>query len=217
MRQLTTAPTIVPPGETATVGPWRMTIAESISGADALTTLQDANDGNQEPGEDLVYLLLRVSCHNRGETPCVVSTADFAAAGADGIFRRSPSVALPDPALEATVASGEAVEGWIALVVPADNADGSDVVVRYDSVASAAVWGSALFAVRGEPVVVTDEGAAGEINPEVGASADAPAGLGETVVTGGWAVTAVESITGQEVFDRAGPGLQALGRSGGID
>jgi hypothetical protein len=214
LRQSTTAtaPIVVPPQEPATAGPWQLAVVESVGGADALATLQETNDGNEDPREGLGYLLIRVEGRNESDVPRVISTADFAAAGPDGAFRRAASLILPEPALEATVAPGKAAEGWVAFSVPADNADGTDVVVRYDSSVYSGVWSDALFAVVGEPAL--PEGEPADVSAEAGASPDAPAGLEETVVSGGWAIAALEVITGQEVFDRAPQGTRALGEAG---
>lgn len=214
LRQSTiaTVPTVAPPRKRVTVGPWRLAVVEAVTGGDALTTLQETNDGNEDPREGLAYLLVRVACRNESDVPRIISTADFAAAGPDGAFRRAASLILPEPALEATVAPAKSTEGWVAFSVPADNADGSDVVVRYDSSLYSGNWSDALFAVVGEPALPAGEPA--DLSPETGASPDAPAGLEETVVTGGWAIAALEAITGRAVFDRAPQGTRALGDQG---
>ena len=207
----TSSSTVTPPGERATIGPWQIAVIESVGGADALATLQATNDGNEEPRDGLAYLLIRVECSNESDVPRIISTADFAAAGPDGAFRRAASLVLPEPALEATVEPGDAVDGWVAVSVPADNADGTDVVVRYDSQIYSGDWSDALFAVVGEPAL--PEGEPADVSPDVGAAPDAPAGLEETVATGGWAVAALEAITGQAVYDRAPQGTRALGEA----
>lgn len=204
--------TITPPGEPATIGPWQLAVVESLGGTDAFATLQATNDGNEEPREDLAYLLLRIECRNESDLPRIISTADFAAAGPDGAFRRAASLIVPEPALEATVEPGGTADGWVAVSVPADNADGNDVVVRYDSQIYSGDWSDGLFAVVGAPAL--PEGEPADVSPEVGAEPDAPAGLEETVVTGGWAIAALDVASGQAVYDRAPQGTRALGQSG---
>ena len=144
---------ITPPGTAATLGPWEMTLTETITGNDAAAKLKATNDANPDPASGLAYLLVHIQARNTSTIPLILTTADFTAGVEGDLFRPVASVVTPQPELEVTVAPGKTVDGWVGLEVLTANADGNGVVVRYNSTTITGDWSDALFAVTGSPAL----------------------------------------------------------------
>ena len=212
MIQSTESLSVQPLGVPAEAGPWRITVAEVIAGAEANALLAQTNSENPAAPDGLSYIAARVTVENTSDRPLSIAQADFAVSGGDGILRRSPGVVLPDPPLHAVVAPATSSEGWVVSTVN----DPAAALLWYDSATIASSWGDSVFALAEGatlPAVEAIDGA----DTDVGADPARPAAIGDTVRTGGWDVTIQDVIYGQAVFDLADFRLRALGSGyGGI-
>ncbi len=196
-------------GQPREVGPWRMTVAEVRSGADALAQVQEANAANDPAPDGLVYVTVRMTVQSMSDQPHAINLSDFAAAGTDGILRRPPILDMPEPALQGVVQPGESLEGWIPVLVD----DPASATLWFDSSFTGGNWADAVFALA-ENASLPAGPPANPANSAAGADPSRPVAIGETVRTDGWDVTVQEVIYGQEVIDRADFRLQALGLEG---
>lgn len=210
IRQQDSAITLTNRGATATAGPWTFTVTKVVAGAEAATMVANANGGNPTVPDGLVYVLASVHAKNTGSVAAEINLADFAGTGSDGILRRPISMAVPDPALQGTVAAGAELEGWIPLAVN----DATGATLWYDSTVLAGNWSNVILA-------LVDGAALPRFTATSNATADAnagndpanPAGLNQTVQAGDWAVTVLRTASGQEIYDMSDYRLKALGQS----
>jgi Bacterial SH3 domain len=196
-------------GETATVGPWELTLAEVQTG-DGASGLASGAGNPESPSEDgTQYVAARFTMHNISTQPLIVSPDDFAAVGDAGIVRRSAAVFLPDPGLSGSVAAGDAFDGWVLSSVESDT---SSVVIFYDSATITGTWADHAFAAT--------DGASWEpktdhVNEPNNAGSDpgSPAGPDEAVSTVEWTVEIVDVVTGSDVNDISPETTQRLGNN----
>lgn len=205
--QLQDAPsplTVVPRGNVADAGPWRLTVQRVQAGEEATATLMAANAGNPDVPEGLVYVLAYLTAENTTDRAQIINGSDFAAAGPDGILRRPPALIIPNPALQGAVDGGGVLEGWVPLTV----SDPGNIVLWFASPFLGGTWSEATLALTdGATLPAFDPP---DDDPRRGLSADAPAALNERVRAGAWDVTVVEHISGEAVFTIAEFALQAL-------
>lgn len=205
----TATTTVTALGETATAGPWALTVTEVVSGDEAASRVAETNSGNPEAPTGLIYLLAHVRAENTGDATAILNLADFAATGTDGILRRAVSMAVPDPALQGTADAGGVLEGWIPLVVD----DAAAATLLYDSAVLAGNWANAVLA-------LADGAALPQFSPDAapdenaGSDPGAPAVLNQAVRAGDWAVTILKTDQGQAIYEMSDYRLRALGDSG---
>lgn len=203
-----TAPTIASPaaiGTDVTVGPLTLRVEEAIT-ADGTTTVANTNGQNDDPPAGLSYVLARVTVANNGERVFAISASDFPVASTDGVLRRCPSIALPDPALDIALAPGETFTGWTGGLAN----DVSNVVLIFDPAISIGTRYAASFALTGEAALPAYE--APSTDPvDAGTSIETPAAIGETVRTAIWDVTVNNSIDSSTYFDVSDYRVRALG------
>ncbi|MDQ3653794.1 MAG: DUF4352 domain-containing protein, partial [Chloroflexota bacterium] len=193
-------------GEPTAAGPWQITVSEVLAGEEAASLLAQTNSENPAAPDGLSYLTARISVQNTSDRPLSIAQADFAVSGSDGIMRRSPGVVVPDPPLHAVVNPGESSEGWVVSLVN----DPATALLWYDSTTIGSAWGDAVFALAdGATLPAAD--ATDDADTEAGSDPARPAAIGDTVRTGGWEVTVLDVIYGQEVFEIADFRLRALG------
>lgn len=204
------AATIYAIGETATLGPWEISIVEVVSGEEAASLLIETNAENPPAPEGQSYACARVSARNAGEGARSIQMVDFAATGSDGILRRTQAVVMPDPMLQAVVEPGATTEGWVAITVD----DPAVATLWFDAPMLGGSWSDGVFALADGATLPTFEPADAS-DTDVGAEPSAPAGIGETVTVGGWEVTIDEVIFGQAIFDIADFRYKALGTGDG--
>jgi len=197
-QSVTTATAIpVPLGEEAAAGPLRMRVLEVLTGPAATEFVVAANAANEPPRDGFTYLAIRIAVTNDGLAPLPLDTDDFSALDGTGTVRRFVGAFAPSPAIDAVVAPGESHEGWAVLGAPADAAA---PLLLFDSVSISGNWADRVFALtNGEPAgpVAADPLPVNDAGTDVAA----PAGAGETVVTGAWSVEVVEVVTGAAVYD----------------
>jgi hypothetical protein len=212
LQATSTAQDIVVLGQPFAVGPWRITVAEVQSGADAVGLIQEANAANDPAPDGLGYLMARVTAQSMSDQPRAINLSDFAATGADGILRRPPTIDMPEPALQGVADPGGSLEGWIPFLVD----DPASATLWFDSPFLGGNWAEAIFALSetaGLPMVPSSSA----VDTDAGADPSRPVAIGETVRTAGWDVTVEQVIYNQDVIDRGDARLQALGLTGVLE
>ena len=199
-----TIPPVTPIGQPVEAGVWRLTVVEAQLGDDAATAITSTNGGNPDAPEGLVYALARVSAENTSDQPRIVNLSDFAGTGTDGILRRPPALIVPDPPLQARVEAGDAVEGWVPVVVN----DAANALLWFQSPFLGGDWAEAVFALADGAAVPAFDPPGDD--PGRGETPEAAAGFNETVRTGGWDISVTEHISGEAVYSISEFALQAL-------
>lgn len=193
-------------GESATLGPWTITVLEVVAGEEAASLMIETNPENPPAPEGQVYVCVRLSVWNGSDRPLPIQMVDFAATGSDGILRRTQAVVVPDPMLQAVVEPGATSEGWVAITV----VDPSVATLWFDAPVLGGSWPDGLFALaEGATAPTFDDLDASD--SDVGAEPSTPAAIGETIRVGGWEITIDEVIFGQAIFDIADFRYRALG------
>ncbi len=209
--QATTAtaiPPVTPLGQTATAGPWTLTVTDVSSGDAAAKTISDTNDKNPTAPDGLVYVLAKVKADNTGSVALEIGQSDFLATGSDGTLRPSTSMAVPTPALQGVVDPGKSLEGWLPMTVD----DASKATLWFDSSSLPGAWDTLAFALADGAVVPTFK-ASETGDAKLGTDPASPAGLNQAVQTGDWAITVIKTADGQQVYDMSNYELQALAES----
>lgn len=204
----TAAPSIADPvaiGTEITVGPVTLRVEQAIV-ADGTATVANTNAQSDAPPDGLAYVLANVTVRNNGQDMLALSATDFATTATDGVLRRCPSVALPDPPFNVALAPSEIFSGWTGGLVN----DVSNVVMIFDPAISAGTRFAGVFALTDGAALPALDTAAVEPS-DVGSSIDAPAGLGETVRTELWELTVNDSIGVGTYYDISDYRVGALG------
>ena len=197
----------VPFGAVAAAGPWRLSVLEVVTGAEATGRVLAASALNGAPREGFDYVVARVRAENGGDRPRAIDGDDFGLTGSSGLVRRFAGAVAPDPVLDATVGPGEAAEGWVAFGAPSDE---TNLLLMYDPLTLAGNWGDRLFALQQGAAIPDAAAPAAEANA-VGVGPGAPAGFNEPIVTGDWQVEVLEVIEGAAIFDLVDFRTGALG------
>lgn len=205
------APTIVPFGQTAEAGPWRLIVTDGQLADEAYSTIVAANDGNKEAPAGLVWALAYLTAENIGDQTRVINLSDFAASGTDGVLRRPPAMVCPQPSLQATVEPGGIAEGWVPFHVN----DTGNVLLWFSSPFLGGSWSQAWMALTDGATIPAFDPIPADTG--LGQTPDAPAALGETIRAGDFDVIVLEQAFGQTVYDMAEFGLRALAASSGYD
>lgn len=203
-----TIATPVAVGTEAASGPLAMRVEKAII-EDAGPTIASTSEQNADAPEGLSYFLADITVGNNGQQPIQLSVTDFSATGTDGVLRRCPSIALPDPPLNVSLEAGETFTGWVAGLVN----DLSSVVLLFDPAVSVGPRFAATFALTEGATLPTFESgnaAAGD----TGSTLEAPARLGQTVGTTSWELTVNESIGVDTYYEISDYRVGALGQPG---
>jgi hypothetical protein len=102
----------------------RITVKEVDRGEKAWRLVRDASASNKQPTSGLEYLLARVRFEFAARTMpehyrYTVDSAQFIAmSGDDKLYDPAALAKQPEPALHATLRSGDSAEGWVAFLVP---------------------------------------------------------------------------------------------------
>jgi hypothetical protein len=183
-------------GEPIEAGPLRVNVREILTGQAATDAVLAASPLNAAPRDGVGFVLARLSVENGGTVPLGVSNDDFALVGADGAVRRFLGADPPAPALEADLAPGDAVEGWIALSARAD--EGAPLLL-VDPLALSGSWASRYAALVPGAVVVAEAPAS---EPDAaGTDPAAPVAVGGAATTVAWRVELLQVVRGAAVFD----------------
>lgn len=198
-------PIIHPAGETAQAGPWELTVQRVELGNEALGTMSAANSAHGDAPLDLQWAIAWMAATNTSDRPQVINVSDFSACGAEGILYQSPITDGPDPLLQGSVEPGATLEGAIPFWI----GDLSNVLLRFSSPYLGGSWADAWFGLTEDATIPTFDSIPDA--SDLGAEPSSPAAIGETVRAGGFDVTIMRHITGQELFDISPTGTRALG------
>lgn len=194
-----------PLGTEVVAGPWRLTVAEVVTGSDATDQVLAASSVNEAPRDGFTYVAVRVTAVNDGDQPLEISGDDFALTTSTGEIRRFTGAVPPDPALDGVAQPGESRDGWLVLGAPVDE----DLLLLYDSVSISGDWVDRVFALTDGAAIEPAGAPLAEAN-EVGSSPDDPAGVGDTIVTDAWEVELLGIASCEEVFAMSDFRVQAL-------
>ena len=208
----------VPLGQTAQAGPVELQVLDVLIGPDAVAAILAASPTNVEPIEGSTYVAVELAARNTSDAPLWLDNDDFAITGDSGLVRRYLGAQPPDPALDATLAPGEAATGWVAFGVAAD--EGS-LLLLFDSPEIEGTWADRVFALQDAASIPDAAQRAAPVN-DAGADPTAPLGSGEPAVTEQWSVELLDVVSGAPAFDLVdyrtgalGPG-DAAGEDGSI-
>jgi len=193
-------------GDTASLGPWAVTVLEVVAGEEAASLLLQSNNENPLAPDGQVYICVRIGVQNTGNVARSIQMVDFAATGSDGILRRTLAVVVPEPMLQAVVEPGAATEGWIAVTVN----DPSAAILWFDTPLLGGLWTDGLLALTADAVLPSFETLEAS-DTDIGADPGDPAAIGETVTVGGWEVTIDDVIIGGGIFELFDFQTRALG------
>lgn len=102
----------------------KITVLEIVRGEKALDLVRHAGASNPVPKSGFDYVLARIRFQFSARAvpenhDYTLNPSQFAAMSADGVTYPAPVLAAPvQPALHATLRSGQSAEGWIVLQVP---------------------------------------------------------------------------------------------------
>ncbi len=190
-----------------TTGALSIRVDQAIT-ADGNATVASISDQNDAAPEGLSYVLAQITVANDGQRPAPLSTTDFPCTGTDGVLRRCPSIALPDPPFNTSIAPGESFTGWTGGLVN----DTGSVVMLFDPAISQGPRFSATFALS-DGAALPSYPEPGEING-VGTDITAPATLGDMIRTESWALQINEPIGASAYYDISDYRVRALGEPG---
>lgn len=188
------APPLVPLGEVATAGPWRLQVVEVILGESAATSLA-AVPGNPALSADEQATMVELTATNGSDRTLTLDQGDFALVG-DGWEHRGADLSAPDPPLAGSYAAGESRTGYVALTAPAD---ATPAVLLFDSLNLPGTWADmTLGLVDGAVVPVA---AASGAPSEAGTDVEGAVAISEAVATGSWSITVAEVVVGDPVYE----------------
>lgn len=187
----------VPLHSEAEAGPWRITVLEVVTGDQAAELVTGASPSNPALPDGFQYVAARLRLVNTSDRALPVSGNDFGVTGASGLVWRFLDVAPPDPPLDATVAPGEATEGWVVASVPANE---SKLVLMFDSTTLGGNWADRYFMLEPGASIPPVDSRPVKLN-RTGRKASEPVAMGQTVATREWAIEILEVLQGQAVYD----------------
>ena len=186
-------------GETISIGNWDVRILSYAYGDQAVEQLKGMTDMIDTLPDGRQYVLVEleaISRFNDNENHAVPYDVRLVADNRHGYFSRGfPMVSDP---FEGEVRSGESVAGWLLFDAPAQSSEFQLVFSDYDNDFNQIEGYLALTPNAALPAA--DESQFPDEN-DIGRDPAAPAKIGETVVTGGFAVTLTEIQRGQEAID----------------
>ena len=187
----------VPLQTEAVAGPWRMTVAQVVTGDDATALVIDASPFNDGPADGFTYVAVRLQVTNAGNIAYDIDSNDFGVVGDSGIVRRFVGAVAPSPALDAVLAPGEQTEGWIVAGAASEDAN---LTLLYDSLTISGDWPDRVFALTdGATIAVVDKRPVA-LN-KVGRSLSNPVGFNTAIVTRDWSIELLEVVQGAAVAD----------------
>jgi hypothetical protein len=194
-----------PLGTEIVAGPWRLTVAEVVTGEDATDLVLEASSVNEAPRDGFTYVAVRVTAVNDGDQPLEITGDDFALTTGSGDVRRFTGAVPPDPALDGVAQPGESRDGWLVLGAPVD----VEMLLLFDSVSLPGDWADRVFALSDGATLDPADAPLSEAN-EVGQTPDDPAGIGDTIVTDAWEIELLGIASCEEVYEMSDFRVQAL-------
>jgi hypothetical protein len=197
----------VPLGQMVQAGPVELQVLNVLVGPDAVAAILAASPTNVEPIDGSTYVAVELSARNRSDALLWLDNDDFAITGDSGLVRRYLGAQPPDPALDVTLAPGEAATGWVAFGVPAD--EGS-LLMLFDSPELGGAWADRVFALQ-EGASIPDAAERAAAVNDAGNDPTAPLAIGEPAVTEQWSVELLDVVSGAPAFDLVDYRTGALG------
>lgn len=110
----------LPFSQVATAEEWQLSVLDVITGEAAWELVYEANQFNDPPEADRMYVLVRVRLRYIGlaEGPENIDDSAFKIVDSNGREYDAPSVVEPRPALDAELFPGGEATGWIVLQAP---------------------------------------------------------------------------------------------------
>lgn len=188
------APPLVPTGQVAAAGPWRLQVVEVILGESAAASLA-AVPGNPALAADEQATMVELTATNGSDRALTLDQGDFALIG-DGWEHRGADVSAPDPPLAGSYAAGESRTGYVALTAPVDV---TPAVLLFDSLSLPGTWADVWLGLVDGAVLqaAAAAGAPSDAGVEVGKAV----AIGETVATGSWSIAVTEVVVGDPVYE----------------
>lgn len=202
LAQDASSPTAV--GEAVTAGPWSMTVQLVLTGDET-----GASERNGAPPDGFRYVAAEIAVENRSGQPLTISAADFALADSTGYLRRTLAIFPPGQPLEGTVASGEALTGWVLGIAATDV---GNLVLIYDSATIGGDWADHAFDLAGGASLEPSQERTADLNRD-GRTPETAVGVDTLLSTRDWTVRLVEIVTGGAVYDISPESTQRLGIS----
>ena len=196
-------------GQSATAGPWQITLVEVKIGDDAAKLAKDAGDADAPAESGTQYVAAHLTMTNSSTIAFEVQPDDFMTMGNAGIGRRTAAVFMPDPALLGSVAPGATLDGWILSSV---ESDATSIVLTYDSTTISGSWADHSFAVTDGATL--DPATDHVSDPDKdGRDVSEPVGPGRVISTDEWTIKMIDVVTGPDVLDIVPDGTQRLGQN----
>ena len=178
-------------------GPWRMTVAEVVTGDAATTLVIDASPFNDGPADGSMYIAVRLQVTNTGSVSYHIDFNDFGVVGDDGIVRRFVGAVTPSPALDAVLKPGEQTEGWVVAGAAIDD---TNLTLLYDSLTISGDWADTSFALTDGAAIAPVDKRTLALN-KAGRSPSNPVGFNTEIVTRYWSIELLEVVQGAAVAD----------------
>ena len=190
----------VPFGNVGQTRGWQVQVLDVVRGDDALEQLEEADPEIEPPPEGYEYVLanMRVLYTGSVPLPIPVNAEWFRSTGEFRIKHPRPDdVDAPDPALDATISSGDEASGWVVLLA------------REDEPNLLGIFGPPLpIPGLDELFLALEDGARIERIPErlaepndLGLDRAAPVAFGESIVGDTWEIRVVEIRRGEGVYE----------------
>jgi hypothetical protein len=197
----------VPLGDKVQAGPVELQIEDVLIGPDAVAAVLAASPTNVEPRDGTTYVAVNLAARNAGTNPLWLDNDDFALTGDSGLVRRFLGAEPPAPALDLSLAPGEAATGWVAFGVPAE--EGS-LLLLFDSLELGGVWADRVLAVQEDARIPDVPQRAAPVN-DAGTDPAAALVIGQVAVTEQWSVELLDVVSGAPAFDLVDYRSGALG------
>lgn len=183
-------------GQTVTVAHWDVSIAAYHYGDQAvevLGTLSDLVDAVPDGWQYVIVQLTATSRYSDNDNHPIPYDVMLLADNRHAYLSRGfPTVSTP---FTGEVREGESVTGWLVFQVPADTTEFQIVYSDYDDEFNKI---EGYFALTPNAALPAADPATFPAENQVGIDQAAPAKIGETVVTGGFAVTITEILRGED-------------------
>jgi hypothetical protein len=194
-------------GERVLAGPVELQVRDVMIGTEAVDAILAASTHNLEPRDGSTYVAVNLRARNAGPRSLSLGNDDFALTGDSGLVRRFLGAQPPDPALAATLAPGQSVEGWVAFAAAAQ--EGS-LLLLFDSLTIEGNWADRVLALQ-DGSRIADEAHPVAARNQAGADPASPLGIGEAAVTDQWSVSLLDVVSGAPTFDLVDYRTGALG------
>ncbi|MGE3798255.1 MAG: hypothetical protein AB7G88_10455, partial [Thermomicrobiales bacterium] len=181
-------------GEVVEAGPLTVQVKETLLGPEADQRVLDASPRNLPPVEGFTYALALVSLQNNGARALFVDNDDFGfITSARRIWTRL-QIVPPQPSMHVLLQPGDSFEGWVA----GQPEDDKNLLLTFNCRDLGGSWSERFVALGAGSAIVGDTDTPGP--NDAGKTSQAPALIGETVVTKDWSLTILEIAYADEVF-----------------